>query len=62
MLSEHAEVVYKATDYYAPEWERTILWNDPQLNIPWPLADHALPLLSNKDANGIPFNQAEHFA
>jgi dTDP-4-dehydrorhamnose 3,5-epimerase len=62
VLSERAEVVYKATDYYAPEWERTILWNDLQLNIPWPLAGQASPLLSTKDANGIPFNQAELFA
>jgi dTDP-4-dehydrorhamnose 3,5-epimerase len=62
VLSERAEVVYKATDYYAPEWERTILWNDPQLDIPWPLAGHESPLLSTKDANGIPFNQAVLFA
>jgi dTDP-4-dehydrorhamnose 3,5-epimerase len=61
VLSERAEVVYKTTDYYAPEWERTIQWNDSHLNIPWPLIDQLPPLLSNKDANGIPFNQAEYF-
>ena len=52
VLSEWAEIVYKATDYYAPEWERTIIWNDPQLGIPWPIINQTAPTLSAKDAQG----------
>jgi dTDP-4-dehydrorhamnose 3,5-epimerase len=48
VLSEFADFLYKATDYYAPEHERCLLWNDPQLAIDWPLA--AEPVLSAKDA------------
>lgn len=59
VLSEWAEVLYKATDYYAPEWERSLLWSDPQLAIRWPLPEGQLPLLSAKDAAGVPFAQAE---
>ena len=59
VVSEWAEVLYKATDYYAPQWERTILWDDPHINISWPLLDGKLPLLSPKDAAGTPFEQAE---
>ncbi len=61
VLSEGAEVLYKATDFYAPEWERTLLWNDPQLAIDWPL-DAAAPLiLSEKDARGALLRDAEVF-
>lgn len=59
VLSEWAEVLYKATDYYAPQWERTLLWNDTRINISWPLREGKLPLLSPKDAAGSPFEQAE---
>ena len=61
VLSETAEVCYKCTDYYAPEYERSILWNDPELNISWPLIDGKSPLLSAKDRNGIPLKDAELF-
>jgi len=61
VLSEHAEVLYKVTDYYAPEWERTMLWNDPQLGISWPLLEGKPPLLSEKDAKGKLFSEAEVF-
>ncbi|HEX9029948.1 MAG TPA: dTDP-4-dehydrorhamnose 3,5-epimerase [Anaerolineales bacterium] len=61
VLSEWAEVVYKATDYYAPQAERTLLWNDPALGIQWPLLTGQLPLLSTKDAAGQPLSQAELF-
>jgi dTDP-4-dehydrorhamnose 3,5-epimerase len=59
VLSESADFLYKATDYYAPASERTILWNDPEIGIEWPLAGE--PILSAKDAAGIPFRQAEVF-
>lgn len=57
VLSDFAEIHYKATDYYAAEQERTILWNDPELGIRWPLAD--APILSSKDARGLCFRDAE---
>jgi dTDP-4-dehydrorhamnose 3,5-epimerase len=59
VLSDFADFLYKATDYYAPEFERTILWNDPNLGIAWPLAGE--PVLSAKDAAGLPFRDAEVF-
>ncbi len=61
VLSEWAEIVYKATDYYAPEWERSLLWNDPDLGIEWPLIPAQPPQLSSKDANGVPFKDAETY-
>jgi dTDP-4-dehydrorhamnose 3,5-epimerase len=61
VLSEWAEVVYKSTDYYAPEWERILLWNDPALGIAWPLLPGPPPVLSEKDSHGKPFAQAELF-
>ncbi|MDR2240992.1 MAG: dTDP-4-dehydrorhamnose 3,5-epimerase [Zoogloeaceae bacterium] len=57
-LTETADFLYKATDYYAPEHERCIIWNDPELAVPWPLAGGA-PTLSAKDAAGLPFAVAE---
>jgi dTDP-4-dehydrorhamnose 3,5-epimerase len=60
-LSETADLIYKVTDYYAPEWDRTLLWSDPQINIAWPLIDDQLPVLSAKDAQGKLFSQAEVF-
>jgi dTDP-4-dehydrorhamnose 3,5-epimerase len=59
VLSESAEVLYKATDYYAPEHERTLLWNDADVGIEWPLA--GAPLLKPKDAAGTPLARAETF-
>lgn len=61
VLSERAEVTYKVTDYYAPEWDRSILWNDPQIGIEWPLLDGIPPSLSNKDVNGKKLAEAELF-
>jgi dTDP-4-dehydrorhamnose 3,5-epimerase len=58
-LSDTAEVLYKTTDYYAPEYERCVLWNDRDLGIEWPLA--GTPIISTKDANGLPLGQAENF-
>jgi dTDP-4-dehydrorhamnose 3,5-epimerase len=61
ILSEWAEIVYKASDLYAPEWERTLLWNDPKLNISWPLINDQPPILSKKDSEGKTLSQAELF-
>jgi dTDP-4-dehydrorhamnose 3,5-epimerase len=61
VLSKWAEVMYKATDYYAPEWERSLLWNDPEIGIRWPLINGQPPILSKKDANGSPLLEAELF-
>ena len=59
VTSDRAEFLYKTTDYYAPEHERTLLWNDPALGIQWPLSGE--PLLKPKDAAGTPLAQAETF-
>jgi len=59
VTSEHAEFLYKTTDYYAPEHERSLQWNDPALNIEWPLQGE--PLLSAKDKSALPLAQAETF-
>ncbi len=59
VLSEGAHVLYKATDFYNPECERTILWNDPDLDIDWGLENP--PVVSQKDALGRPFGEAEKF-
>lgn len=60
VLSGHAEFLYKTTDYYAPEFERSLLWNDPALGIDWPL--DGAPLLSAKDQAGLPLAECEVFA
>lgn len=59
VLSDFAEFLYKTTDYYAPEHERSIVWNDPDLAIDWPLEGE--PLLSLKDSKGQSFKEAEIF-
>ncbi len=61
VMSPWAEVLYKTTDYYAPQWDRTLLWNDSELGIAWPLIDGKPPLLSAKDAAGMPLRLAEVF-
>jgi len=61
VLSETAEFLYKTTDYYAPEFERSILWNDPALGIDWRL-NGATPLLAAKDQAGKLLKDAEVFA
>lgn len=58
-LSDEAEVIYKCTDVYHPAGERTIVWNDPQLAIPWPAAE---PFLAEKDKRGMRFANAPCYA
>ena len=58
-LSEFADVLYKATDYYTPEHERCVLWNDPDIGIEWPLT--GVPLVSEKDSRGAALKLAETF-
>ncbi len=60
VLSERAEFLYKTTDYWAPEHERSILWNDPDLAIDWRLQGNT-PLLSKKDQEALPLCKAEVF-
>jgi len=62
VTSPVADFMYKCTDIYAPEYERTILWNDETLAIDWPLVEGKQPLLSTKDADGMAFKDAEVFA
>lgn len=61
VTSDSADFLYKTTDYYAPEHERCIAWNDPAIGIEWPL-DSGAPALSAKDQQGVPLAQAEVFA
>lgn len=59
VTSDHADVLYKTTDYWAPQHEHCIAWNDADLAISWPL--HEEPMLSVKDRQGVPFANAEIF-
>lgn len=60
VLSDTAEFLYKTTDYWAPEFERSIAWNDPAIGIQWPIQGE--PTLSAKDQQGKSWAKAEHFA
>jgi dTDP-4-dehydrorhamnose 3,5-epimerase len=62
VLSETADFVYKCTDYYAPQFERTVLWSDKTVGINWPIPPNATPKLSEKDKAGVPIGAAEAFA
>lgn len=59
VLSDSAEFLYKTTDYYAPEHERCIRWDDPELNIQWPITGQ--PIVSKKDEKGVFLKDAEAF-
>jgi len=59
VLTESVDFLYKTTDFYAPEYERCIKWNDPTIGIVWPF--QGTPLLSDKDKQGIAFEKAEVF-
>ncbi|MFG0332681.1 MAG: dTDP-4-dehydrorhamnose 3,5-epimerase [Maioricimonas sp. JB049] len=57
VISATADVFYKCTDFYAPEHERTLLWNDPQVGVDWPLTSE--PILSARDRQGLPLSEIE---
>jgi dTDP-4-dehydrorhamnose 3,5-epimerase len=59
VLSDHADFLYKTTDFYAPAYERTLAWDDPDVGIEWPLAGE--PILSTKDRTGMRLRDAEVF-
>jgi dTDP-4-dehydrorhamnose 3,5-epimerase len=61
VTSETAEFVYKCTDYYAPQHEVSVKWNDPSLGIDWPVLPNRKPSLSEKDENGLLFKDAPSF-
>ena len=60
-VSAWAELLYKVTDFYAPEWDRTLIWNDPAVGIDWPLVGGQPPILSAKDQLGKRLIDAETF-
>jgi dTDP-4-dehydrorhamnose 3,5-epimerase len=62
VLSPEAEFIYKCTDFYAPEHERSLLWNDPSVAVQWPIIPGSSPLLSQKDKHALPLETAEVFA
>jgi dTDP-4-dehydrorhamnose 3,5-epimerase len=62
VLSEWAEIVYKVTDFYDPQGERTLIWNAAEVGVRWPLPAGQKPLLSPKDALGSPLSKADLFA
>jgi dTDP-4-dehydrorhamnose 3,5-epimerase len=61
VTTERAEILYKATDYYAPQWERSLMWNDPALGIEWQLINGESPTLSEKDGKGLLLTDAETY-
>ncbi|MFT4729148.1 MAG: dTDP-4-dehydrorhamnose 3,5-epimerase [Granulosicoccus sp.] len=62
VLSESADFQYKCTDYYAPEHERSLMWNDETVGVKWPIIEGSEPLLAAKDTAGLPIDQCDTFA
>ena len=60
-LTPWAEIVYRTTEFYTPQNDRTLLWNDPEINVKWPLIKDILPVLSTKDSNGKLLKDADCF-
>ena len=61
VTSDKADVLYKTTDFYSPEDERCIVWNDDSLSIDWPITKDSPPIVSSKDHKGISFKSADYF-
>ncbi len=61
VTSESAEFMYKCTDYYAPEYEKSLAWDDPDLTINWPIQKNKSPILSNKDKDALSFKESEYY-
>jgi len=62
VVSESADFQYKCTDYYSPEHERSLMWNDPKVGVDWPIIEGTEPVLAAKDAAGLAFDQCDTFA
>jgi dTDP-4-dehydrorhamnose 3,5-epimerase len=60
-LTEDVDFLYKCTDFYAPQHERVIRWNDPKLGVKWPMPAGAVPVLSDRDRGAPDFEDAEHY-
>ena len=61
VISEWADVLYKMTDYYTPDFQRTLLWNDPEIGVEWPVLPGMELILSENDRNGVQFKDAEYY-
>lgn len=61
VISQSADFQYKCTEFYAPEYERSLLWNDPEIGIDWPLVDNTAPTLAEKDAAALTLKQCDTF-
>ena len=61
VVSQSADFQYKCTDYYSPEFERSLMWNDPAVGIEWPIVEGSAPKLAAKDAAGLPLSQCDTF-
>ena len=61
VVSQSADFQYKCTDYYAPEYERSLLWNDEQVGVEWPVLRGQAPVLAAKDAEGQTFNNCDYY-
>lgn len=62
VLTDSADFLYKTTDYYFPEYERSLLWNDPAIAISWPLEPGSEPVISERDKDAAKLAQAEVFS
>jgi dTDP-4-dehydrorhamnose 3,5-epimerase len=61
VISDWAEFIYKVTDIYSPDWERSIVWDDPTLGIDWPIKKEVGVIISEKDSCGVSFEDAEKY-